>query len=311
MPSKLALELTRTEARALLLSGSESRIKVQKFVTIPLESPQDRSGGEETAGKPAEKPPSPERMIVAALAENDISRVETVVVVGRADVELRLLSVPKVPDAELADVVRFQAVQELPGIGEKTPLDYLPLSDTQADSQTQRVLAAVLKPGVMNRVERICEEAKLTPVHLVLRPTATASLMLRQKPELRDACCLLVEILGRQVNFAAVHRGETVFIRQMLLPADPKDSTEAAQTLVAEIRRTRVAVANQEGVEKVDPVALIGADSGHKSLAKQLTDQIGVETLLVDPLPQSTVAKAEGILPGEADACAALLGAGP
>ena len=132
MPRILAIELTGVETHALLLSVSESSIKVEKSLTIPLLSADEENGVD--AGK--KSPTSLEQNVVDALAQNGISRVETIAVVGRADVELRLLNVPKAPAAELSDIVRFQALQELPGIGEKTPLDYLLLGEVEAGGQS-------------------------------------------------------------------------------------------------------------------------------------------------------------------------------
>ncbi len=303
MPRRLAIELTSAEARLLLLSASETRIKVEKSLCIPLLSDKE----ENEAGI---SPASPEQIVVDALSKNGISRVETIAVVGRSDVELRLFNVPNAPAAELPEIVRFQAVQDLPAIGEKTPLDYLPLEGVEAAEQSQRVLAAVLKPGVMDRLEKICHDAKLTLIQIVLRPPATASLMLREKPELVDGCCLLVEVLGPQVDLAAVHHGQVVLLRHMLLTGNPMESSEAADSLFDEIRRTRVAVANQENISDVEPVVLVGNRPEHARFAEQLASETGVSARLIDPLPESMVADpASAVSPSQSDYCAALIGA--
>ncbi len=302
----LAIELIGTEARALLLSASESRITIEKSVTIGLVS-ADEKNTEDADQKP---PASLEQTVVDALAKNGISRLETIAVVGRADVELRLLNVPKAPEAELPDIVRFQAARELSGIDEKTPLDYLPLGEAKPGEQTQRVLAAVLKPGVIDRLKKICHDAKLTLTRIVLRPAATASLMLRQNPELGDGCCLLVEMLGRQVEFAVVHRGQVVFLRHMLLSGNPMESSQAADNLFAEIRRTRVVVANQENVETLEPVVLVGNSPDHGRFAERLAAETMAATRLIDPLPRSMVADpATAVSADQSVYCAGLLGA--
>ena len=306
MPRILAIELTSVEAHALLLSASESRITIEKSLTIGLVSVDEKNA--EDAGKTP--PASVEQTVVDALAQNGISRVETIAVVGRADIELRLLNVPKAPDAELPDIVRFQAARELPSIDENTPLDYLPLEEAEAGVQTQRVLAAVLKPGVIDRLKKICHDAKLTLTRIVLRPAATASLMLRQNPELGEGCCLLVEILGRQVEFAAVHRGQVVFLRHMLLSGNPMESSQAADSLFAEIRRTRIVVANQENVETLEPVVLVGNSPDHSRFAERLAAETDAATRLMDPLPESVVADpANAVSADQSGYCAGLLGA--
>ncbi|MBN1589793.1 MAG: hypothetical protein JW888_09780 [Pirellulales bacterium] len=287
MSRRLVLELTNVEARALLLAASESRMTVEKSLTIPLVS-EDEKAAETTL----------EQTVVDALSDNGITRLETIAVVGRTDVELRLLNLPPVPDEELPNLVRFQTAQELPNLDASTPLDFLPLGDSP--EQPRRVLAAVLKPGVKQRLEKICHDAKLTLAHIVLRSAASTSLMLHQKPELQAGCCLLVEILGRQVELAAVNQGRVVFLRHVLLPADPADSEEAADSLVSEIRRTRVVAANQENAETIEPIVLVDSSPPRRALAKRLGTAVDVPVLLIDPLPPSVVANRE-VTPSSSD----------
>ena len=299
MPRQLAIELTSGEARALLLAVSESHITVEKSLVVPLTAEEK---GDDAANRTVEE------TVAGALLENGITRVETLAVVGRADIELRLLTVPPAPEEELPSLVRFQASHELPNFDASTLLDYLPLEENS--EQPRRVLAAVLKRGVKERLEKICRNAKLTLTHIVLRSAASASLMLRQKPELRSTCCLLVEILGRQVELTAVNGGRVVFLRHMLLSADPTDSPEAADNLTSEIRRTRVVVANQEKVDVVAPLLLIGQGEARCLLADRLRTTVDTEVSLVDPLPESIVAEpATSISPQDRDYCAALVGA--
>ena len=118
MARRLALELTNVEARALLLTVSESRVHVEKSLTLPL-----------AAEAPAEGQPTVEQKVVEFLNKNGISRVETLAVVGRADIELRLLSVPPSPDDELPGLVRFQAAGEFANLDADAMLDYLPLDE--------------------------------------------------------------------------------------------------------------------------------------------------------------------------------------
>ncbi len=286
MPRKLVIELNATRARALLLAVAGIRVKLEKYLDI---SP--RCGDSEIAADGSEPDAVDlQQAVVQALAQNGISRIETIAVVGRADIELRLLNLPPSPEAELPEMVRFQAAQEMPSIGVKSPLDYLPLDEGRPDGQSQRILAAVLKPGVIDRLEKICREAKLTLTSIVLRPAAAASLVLREKPELADGCCLLLEMLDRHMELAALNRGQVVFLRQVLLPEEPGDSA-AADGLIAEIRRTQLVVANQEKVEKVEPIVVLGEGPDYDAFAKILQNALSAAVLPFDPLASSRVVK--------------------
>jgi len=275
MIRRLALELTNVEARALVVAASESRVTVERSLVVPL---ADDGKADQAAS---------EQKVVDALTAAGLARFETIAVVGRADVELRLLSMPPTPDEELPNLVRFQASQELPNLDAAAALDYLPLGEDPGEPR--RVLAAVLKPGVKQRLERICQASKLTLVHVVLRSAASASLVLDEKPELGEGCWLLAEILGRRVELAAVRRRQIVFLRHVLLPDDPTESDEAAESFFAEIRRTRVVVANQENGQAVETVVLVGEGQPRRALAERLAAAVDTRVVLVDPLPKSMV----------------------
>ena len=105
MPRRLAFELTHAEARALVVTTSESRITVEKSLTIPLGT------GEQEAERP-----TVEQTVVDAFSNNGITRLETIAVVGRGDIELRLLSVPPAPDEELPNLVQRDALGASGGI---------------------------------------------------------------------------------------------------------------------------------------------------------------------------------------------------
>ncbi|MFM7071647.1 MAG: type IV pilus biogenesis protein PilM [Planctomycetota bacterium] len=62
------------------------------------------------------------------LAAHGLRRVDTLVAVGRASIELRLLSLPPVPSEELPDIVRFQALKQFSSVGEDWPIDFVPVS---------------------------------------------------------------------------------------------------------------------------------------------------------------------------------------
>jgi Tfp pilus assembly PilM family ATPase len=61
------------------------------------------------------------------LAAHGLRRVDTLVAVGRASIELRLLSLPPVPPEELPDIVRFQALKQFSSVGEDWPIDFVPV----------------------------------------------------------------------------------------------------------------------------------------------------------------------------------------
>ena len=98
------------------------------------------------------------RRSAKALAEHGLSRIEALVAVGRASIELRFLSTPPAPEEELPDLVRFQAVRQFTTLGDDWPLDFVPLSPN-ADGGIN-VLAAAISPDLRRADSQDCTAAR-------------------------------------------------------------------------------------------------------------------------------------------------------
>ncbi len=297
MPRYITLELSRSEARVLLVRISGTEIAVERAFCVPAPSGEEASGPEVF-----------ERAVAAALADRGLSRLPAVGVIGRSDVELRLLQLPPAPDDELPDMVRFQAAQEFPNLEADAVLDFLPQEGP--DEGPRRVLAAALKPGAAERFARICGAAKLSLGRLVLHPAAAGSLALRLRPELEAGWFLLVDILDGQAELTALHHGRVAFSRHVLLPDAPPDSAEFAEALGAEVRRTRAAAANQEGTSLPEPLVVFGQADRQPAIAQQLGGIASTGVVWIDPFAATSDARAAADLaPDRRSRFAALIGA--
>ena len=192
----------------------------------------------------------------------------TLVAVGRASIELKLLTLPPAPDDELPELVRFQAQREFNSLGDDWHFDFVPISDDAA--APRQVLAAAVSPEVVQQINDTCQRAGLKPTRLLLRPYAAASLLRRsrlaesgQMPLVTGASAtkvgavadatddkvrLLVDLLGDEADLTVLVGPQVVFLRTARLPAETaSDAGENWRPLLAEIRRTMAAVQNQLG----------------------------------------------------------------
>jgi hypothetical protein len=103
MPRFLALEWDSHEARVAIASTRGESILIEHAFVVALPARGD-------AGAKVESDTG--QRIAAAIAERRLGRVQGLVAVGRASIELKQMSLPPAPDAELPDLVRFQALQE-------------------------------------------------------------------------------------------------------------------------------------------------------------------------------------------------------
>ncbi len=107
MPKKIAIDWDETELRLVAAQCSGSSFKVTDAAVIPVEN-ADVVG-----------------TLRAAIAKRGLENTETLVAIGRGQAELRELQLPPVPDDELPDMVRFQAIRSFASAGESATVDFL------------------------------------------------------------------------------------------------------------------------------------------------------------------------------------------
>lgn len=224
------------------------------------------------------------KVLAAALAELGIGRHEAIVAVGRDQVELRQMSLPPSPDDELPELVRFQASREFHQFDENWLFDYIPLTDDPA--QPREVLAAALAPETAAEFRSVCAAAGLELKRLVLRPCATASLVLRGGL-LDDAkLTLLIDPAEESVDLTAWTGGRAVFMRTARLPAGESDDDDRRLVLLGEIRRTLAAVQNQLDGRRVESLLVVGSPIDHALLIRTLGEAFDAPVTAFDPQSQ-------------------------
>jgi Tfp pilus assembly PilM family ATPase len=265
----LALEWDSREARVVVAQEQRGALRVEDAFSIALSVREGDSAA-----------PSIGKSIGQALATRRLGRVETLVAVGRANIELKLFTLPPAPDDDLPDMARFQAQREFNTIGPDWPLDFLPIDSDPTQPRT--VLAAVISPQQVKQIVETCKAAELTPRRLVLRPAASASLLRRRAARDGERVCLLVDVLDEEADLTVLVESKVVFMRTVRLAASLTPE-ERRQTLLTEIRRSLAAVHNQLGGERVERVYLCGADQDYEGLTETIDAQLKLPADRFDP----------------------------
>ncbi len=269
LPSRLAaVEWDAQEARLAVAARRSGRVVVEHAFTVNLRPA--------TSG-PQEAQVDVGGRIAAAMALRRLGRIDTLVVVGRAQVELRQLSLPPAPDAELPRLVRFQALREFNELEEDWPLDFIPLDQSAEGGRS--VLAAAISPELVAGVQATCARASLRPRRLVLGPCAAAALYARRTAYRPETPVLLVGLLADGVDLTVLIDRKVVFLRSTRL-AGPLPEGDG---LVAEIRRTMVAAQNQLGGRRVESLVLCGTGPEHAAAAEALRAALAQPVELFDP----------------------------
>lgn len=267
----LALEWDGNEARVALARKRGREAVIEDAFAISLEP---REAGETFVA------PNVGARVAAELAARNVGRVETLVAVGRKDIELRLLNVPPAPPEELPDVVRFQALRQFTALGEDWPLDYMPLASDEVLPTS--VLAATLSPEHVKQIRKTCEVGSLAPRRMVLRPMAAASLLSRQLPDAAGRCRMMLDLLSDEADLTVLAGEQVVFLRTVRLPAH--DKLEAQNSaLVGELKRTMIAAQNQLGGRRVEYVVVCGNPQDHGALIDKLARELSLRVECFDP----------------------------
>lgn len=280
MARLLAIEWDSREARVAVASPRAGGMTVESLFAVPLEAAAGESGEEGP-----EKKFGPVQMgqaIAAALASQRVAPGPALVALGRGSVELQVLTLPPTPDAELPEMVRFQAVREFTSLGEDWPLDYVPLNDDAAEQRI--VVAATVSPAVIKDVRTLCQAAGLEPERLLLRPAAAAAALLKSPEIAESRIRLLIDVPPGEANLTVTVGERVVFARTARTGKDVLASAEAARPFIGEVRRTLAAVHSQLGEDRVEFVYLIGDTPAHQTLAKTLADELELPAKAIDPL---------------------------
>ncbi len=275
MARLLAIEWDAREARVAVATRRGRDAVIEQAFAIDL-LPKKQTDGKASTEKVGDVDIG--HRLKEALTARGLHKVETLVAVGRANIELRVLNVPAAPDDELPDMVRFQAMQQFASIGEDWPLDYVPLDKSSDGGQS--VLAAAIAPALVAQIRSTCETATLEPQRLVLRPFAAASLLRRRTDDQR--CRLMVDVLTDEADLSVLADGNVVFLRTVRLPAS-HDGPDGWRPLLGEIRRTISAAQSQLGNRRVEVVTLCGDEHDHRELKTAVAQQLSLEVESFNP----------------------------
>lgn len=268
MSRLIALEWDAKEARVAIGRGRAGGVVVDQAFVVPVPQREEGSTAEPDVGG----------ILAKALAEHGVSRSEALVAVGRSNIELRFLSTPPVPEEELPEIVRFQAVRSFTTFGDDWPLDFVPL-ETNADGG-MNVLAAAIAPDLLEQIRKDCSAAGITIARLVLRPFSAAALL---KEQINDGKCrMIVDLLRDDADLTVLIGSQVIFPRTVRLPL-VHEADVLARTLLAEGRRTMIAAQNQLGGRRVEEVIIFGDGLHHTTLKQLLEKELSLPVKLVDP----------------------------
>jgi Tfp pilus assembly protein PilN len=293
MAHLLAIDWDRHEARYVLASAARDKVRILAAASVAMARGAE---GEEPQADPA-------AALGEALAGRRFRGAKTLVAVGRASVEMLLLTLPPAQDAELPDMVLNQAMRESQNIGEDSALDFLPLNENPREPR--RVVALALAPEELKRVRAACAAVGIRPERILFRPYAAAALFLRAGLAAKTPC-LLVNRVAEEVDLTVLIDGKAAFSRTVRTPPGT-DEEAISQRLLGEVSRTlTIAAQDHPAAETIGNVYLFGSPGDHRELIEKIETELSLRAEVFDPFQAVAVSPHE--IPEHAGRFASLLG---
>lgn len=216
MPKRIALDYDGSELRIVVANCSGTKIQVTDARVIPIAESDSVS-----------------QKLRAYITDQGLQKTETLVAIGRGKAELRELQLPPVPEEELPDMVRFQAIRSFASASDRAIVDFLV---TRRTAENNTLIAAAVAPADLERVKELCATSELIPKRVALRPLTAASLYLRgAKP---PQICVLIDLLTDDAEIVIARDGKVIFVRTVRLPSEERHRSGA---IASELHRTMVA----------------------------------------------------------------------
>ncbi|MEO1526629.1 MAG: hypothetical protein AAFX06_14430 [Planctomycetota bacterium] len=281
MPKKIALDYDANELRIVVANCSPGRVVVTDASVIPLQE------GETASQK-----------LRAFINENSLQKNETLVAIGRGKAELRELQLPPVPEEELPDMVRFQAIRNFASASDRAIVDFL-LTRRTSDANT--LIAAAVSPSDLDEIRELCGTSDLLPKRVALRPLTAASMYLRrEKPK---NICVLIDLLSTDAEIVVARDGKVIFVRTVRLPTGDEQRSRAIAT---ELKRTMVACGESATPERI---VVWGRPEVHARDVEAIRESNGAEDVrAVDPFSLVQVQMDASKLPEHSGRLAPLVG---
>jgi len=242
-----------------------------------------------------------------AMRQARIGAKHVVLNVPREQVVLNTLNLPPTPEDEMAAVVQFQIVKELPFAAEKATIDFAICCAYDPKSPCP-VLVAAVRNDDLAFYRDMAREAGLTIEQIGLRPHANLLAVLASLPDDRNKSMLVVEVGPLLTEIDIVQSGALTFSRaaSVVLPdfdrANSQDVSDSRMTatrlddlepneqtrevvgrLVVDVIRSFEAQRATDPSVKIDQIVVCGDTGLEPELAESLAGRFAAPARLFSP----------------------------
>lgn len=296
MAKKLAIEWDSRSLRMVVARQRGSSIVVDQALHFPLPVPAEGT-------EPASVESRVARLLTDQVAAQGLGKLPAIVAINRSSIELQVVIVPPVPDDELPDIVRYQAMRECTNLGEDGVVDFVKMPPT--DDGKSRVHAAAISAKNLKGCQKICDQSQIQPQNFYVRSFGAAHLVASQS-HLAGQTFLIVETLEDRVELTVVSQGNVILTRSTRLPGEP-NTEHYIHALQGEVRRTMLAAQSKSISESIQQIVILGQSSSPETW-RTLGNELKATVEFLDPFSAEHVSSSVEVPSTVASQFGALLG---
>ncbi|PQO25434.1 hypothetical protein C5Y96_24135 [Blastopirellula marina] len=296
MAKKLAIEWDSRSLRLVVARQRGSSIVVDQALHIPLPIPPEGTDPGPVESRVA-------RLLTEQVAAHGLSKLPAIVAINRSSIELQVVTVPPVPDDELPDIVRYQAIRECTNLGDDGVVDFVKMPPT--DDGKSRVHAAAISAKTLKSCQKLCDQAQIQPQSFYVRSFGSAHLVASQS-RLAGQTFLIVEPLEDRVELTVVSQSNVILTRSTRVPGEP-NTDHYTQALQGEIRRTMLAAQSKGTSESITQIVILGQPTSPETW-RSLGEDLKAKVEFLDPLSAEHVSSSVQVAPEIASQFGALIG---
>lgn len=273
----VTLYIDDTSLRLLVAKGK----RVKKWANLPLESGLVRDGAVLDEAKLAAK-------IKELLKAQRVKARKVIAGLSGLHCLSQVITLPRLPEAMLAEAVRREAERALP-----VPLEQLYISwqITSTSREEMQVFLAALPRNAVDALIETLRQADVKPYLMDLAPLALARVVNR-------ATAIIIDVRSTEFDIVVMVEGVPQLIRSLSLPNGALSLQEKLPTIREELERT-VKFYNsghpEKPLEPSLPIFVSGELADEPELYQSLSDELGYPILLLS----SPLKCPEGLAPSQ------------
>ena len=279
----LAVDWDGAEVRFVFGNQSQEKLSVLKIGAEPI--PQEDTTT--TASVPANLGAALQRLL---RSHNVPASANSLFAVGGAFAEVMYFTLPPSKDDEIPELLKNQAIRDMPNFSESYAIDFLPLGE--ASAAPRKVIAIAQSRTELKAIQNLGRTARCKPKKIEYRAAATAAFVLGSGLIEEDAAPTLVaNLLADELDLVVLQNQKAVYLRSIKLP-EKNDPKQIEEKVFQEITRTCAVGLPGDSEESIQSVLFLAGEGESAALLEQLR-KVSLDVRTVDPLQTARVQVSE------------------